>query len=246
MLKIELRFPAGRFHATPWGRHVNEGAVEWPPSPWRLLRALIATWHLKNKTRARDDTILRTLVTKLAGALPVFQLPRASAGHTRHYMPINEGKNEKRTKVFDTFLHPAGAVRIVWDVDLEKDERALLAAMLINLGYFGRAESLVEATLLSDSEIIEPNARPLETDTMLAKDEELVRLLTPMRADDYEKWRAEREPRAQASEASKPKTGKKRARRKTLRSDLPQDIFKALLADTGDLQRAGWSLPPGS
>jgi len=40
---IELRFPAGRYHATPWGSHVNEGAVEWPPSPWRLLRALIAT-----------------------------------------------------------------------------------------------------------------------------------------------------------------------------------------------------------
>ena len=24
--KVELRFPAGRYHATPWGRHVNEGA----------------------------------------------------------------------------------------------------------------------------------------------------------------------------------------------------------------------------
>ena len=27
MISIELRFPAGRFHGTPWGRHVNEGAV---------------------------------------------------------------------------------------------------------------------------------------------------------------------------------------------------------------------------
>ena len=47
MLAIEFKFLAGRFHATPWGRQVNEGAVEWPPSPWRLLRALIAVWHLK-------------------------------------------------------------------------------------------------------------------------------------------------------------------------------------------------------
>ena len=39
MLLIEIHSPAGRFHATPWGRHVNEGAVEWPPSPWRFLRA---------------------------------------------------------------------------------------------------------------------------------------------------------------------------------------------------------------
>ena len=47
MLAIRFLFPAGRYHATPWGRHVNEADVEWPPSPWRLLRALIATWHRK-------------------------------------------------------------------------------------------------------------------------------------------------------------------------------------------------------
>ena len=41
---IKLTFPAGRYHATPWGRHVNEGVPEWPPSPWRLLRALVAVW----------------------------------------------------------------------------------------------------------------------------------------------------------------------------------------------------------
>jgi len=28
---IKLNFPAGRYHATPWGRHVNEGVAEWPP-----------------------------------------------------------------------------------------------------------------------------------------------------------------------------------------------------------------------
>src|SRR5438552_4001703 len=40
MLVIELMFPAGRYHATAWGRHVNEGVPEWPPSPYRLIRAL--------------------------------------------------------------------------------------------------------------------------------------------------------------------------------------------------------------
>jgi len=44
MLIIELAFLNGRFHATPWGRHVNEGAPEWPPSPYRLVRALYDTW----------------------------------------------------------------------------------------------------------------------------------------------------------------------------------------------------------
>ena len=50
MIAISLRLIAGRYHATPWGRHVNEGAVEWPPSPWRILRALVATWK-----RTRPD-----------------------------------------------------------------------------------------------------------------------------------------------------------------------------------------------
>ena len=48
MLAVGLKFPAGRFHATPWGRHVNEGAPEWPPSPWRLLRALLAVWKIRS------------------------------------------------------------------------------------------------------------------------------------------------------------------------------------------------------
>ena len=37
----------GRYHANPWDRAVNEGASEWPPSPWRILRALVATWYTR-------------------------------------------------------------------------------------------------------------------------------------------------------------------------------------------------------
>ena len=47
MVTIEFHFVAGRFHATPWDRHVNEGAVEWPVSLWRILRALIAVGFRK-------------------------------------------------------------------------------------------------------------------------------------------------------------------------------------------------------
>src|SRR5262245_41855325 len=100
---IELTFPVGRFHATPWGRHVNEGAVEWPPSPWRILRALIATWHLK-ATDAVEEQTMRSLILALAQRAPRYRVPAAALAHTRHYMPYNEGKNEKTTKVFDTFV----------------------------------------------------------------------------------------------------------------------------------------------
>ena len=48
MTVIELHFLAGRYHSTPWGRHVNEGQPEWPPSPLRLLRALYDAWRRKH------------------------------------------------------------------------------------------------------------------------------------------------------------------------------------------------------
>lgn len=41
-LTIAIRFLTGRAHLHPWQTHHSEGRVEWPPSPWRLLRALVA------------------------------------------------------------------------------------------------------------------------------------------------------------------------------------------------------------
>ena len=57
MIALRLRFPAGRYHATPWGRHVNEAALAWPPEPLRMLRALIACHHRKaDRTRFTDKS----------------------------------------------------------------------------------------------------------------------------------------------------------------------------------------------
>src|SRR6266545_2914895 len=39
---ISIRFLAGRAHLHAWDTHHSEGQVEWPPSPWRLLRAFVA------------------------------------------------------------------------------------------------------------------------------------------------------------------------------------------------------------
>src|SRR5579863_5843600 len=66
---LAIRFPLGRYHANPWDRAVNEGASEWPPSPWRLLRALAATWH----TRWPDlpVSVLEGLLDQL-GELPSY------------------------------------------------------------------------------------------------------------------------------------------------------------------------------
>jgi CRISPR-associated protein Csb2 len=41
-LTISIGFITGRAHLHPWQTHHSEGRVEWPPSPWRLLRAIVA------------------------------------------------------------------------------------------------------------------------------------------------------------------------------------------------------------
>jgi CRISPR-associated protein Csb2 len=238
---IEFHFPAGRLHATPWGRHVNEGAVEWPPSPWRLLRALVATWHLKAKTEVTEPAV-RELMQTLASKPPVFQLPQASLGHTRHYMPVIERKTEKKTKVFDAFIHLSGPLRIAWDVLLSVDQTRALALLCGRLGYFGRSESIVEAKVLLLDTTFESNAQPLPENEPVPDGNELIRLLSPVGEHEFGAWLA-KQPSAPTASPAKSKRGKGA---KTAHPVLPADIFDALHADTGELQRAGWTLPPGS
>jgi CRISPR-associated protein Csb2 len=242
MTVLELSFPAGRYHATPWGRHVNEGSVEWPPSPWRILRALIATWHLKAKSTIADSQ-LRTLVEKLSTP-PWFKLPRATTSHTRHYMPLG---NEKTTKVFDTFIQieEGSAIFVVWDTNLTDDESSALKTLAERLGYFGRAESLVIGRLLEDlPENIDQThstSEPLSNFESLPPATELVRVLASTAPADYDVWRDDFTAKTLAALGPKPTAAQKKKLPKP-----PEDLFSALHADTSDLQAEGWNLPPGA
>ncbi|MEX0717507.1 MAG: type I-U CRISPR-associated protein Csb2 [Planctomycetaceae bacterium] len=138
---IKLTFPAGRYHATPWGRHVNEGVPEWPPSPWRLLRALVAVW--KRTCPSISDEEMQRILTALVHP-PLFHLPPHRVAHTRHYMPWEKKGPDDRTLVFDTFVSVArcAPLYIGWpEVDLSAKDRSTLAALLANLSSLGRAES---------------------------------------------------------------------------------------------------------
>ncbi len=151
MIGISMAFLAGRFHATPWGHHVNEGVVEYPPSLWRLLRSLVATFH-RARPEGVDAEQLTRIVSALAAAPPAYRLPQAATAHTRHYDAANGG-----TKFFDTFvaLDPKAAIIWLWkDAELDAADRAALASLLESLGTFGRAESWCEATLLDDAQAL--------------------------------------------------------------------------------------------
>lgn len=144
---LRLTFPGGRYHATPWGRHVNEGVPEWPPSPWRLLRALIAVW--KRTCPEFPDATVKRVLEKLV-APPSFYLPRHRVAHTRHYMPWEKKGPQDRTLVFDTFISVERdkPLWIGWpEAKLDADAEQCLRQIVANLSFLGRAETMVEATL---------------------------------------------------------------------------------------------------
>lgn len=235
MLTIALTFPAGRYHATPWGRHVNEADVAWPPDPWRLVRALIATWHRKLDAHRYPRERLESLLAHIAEAPPPrFRLPEdVIHTHTRHYMPT---KGDKRTLIFDAFarLRPDEPIIITWpELELPAEEQELLDALLDVLGYFGRAESWVHAerTSWTDGYNCVPAEQDVDTET--GEMGEIVRLLTPLPPQAYAEFREQQI----ASRKKLPKA---------IEPTLPQDWLKALSLDTADIQKAGWSLPPAA
>ena len=176
MLAIRFTFTANRYHATQWGRHVNEGVPEWPPSPWRILRGIVATWRrtLPDIPPARVEPIL----SALASEYPKFHLPPASTGHTRHYMPYNEGTRERTTLVIDSFvaIKPGAPLFAVWpNVELDTQQRSDLERILHNMPYLGRAESWVDAELTPERP--EPNSYALDNGAL--PDLEVVRALVP-------------------------------------------------------------------
>ena len=102
MLVVELTFPAGRYHATPWGRHVNEGVPEWPPAPYRLIRALFDAW--KRKRPDWEPHRAENLLAPLASSPPRFLLPPASVSHTRSFQSKNEEDLTQKSLIFDGFV----------------------------------------------------------------------------------------------------------------------------------------------
>jgi CRISPR-associated protein Csb2 len=253
MIALRLRFPTGRYHATPWGRHVNEAAIAWPPEPVRILRALIACHHRKaDKTQFSDDA-LADLVDALADELPIYRLPQAVHAHTRHYMPAPV----KTTLVFDAFARfDANKPLIVgWPgLSLSPEQRAHLDHLATRLGYLGRAESWVEAEVCEWSGD-DANAKPHNHDgegNERASDSRfrLVPFYAPLTPDAYRERHQqlihdERERRrAGWTKKSKPTAKALDKDMKDILATLPERLASALAVDTSDLHAAGWSDPP--
>ncbi|MHB8898922.1 MAG: type I-G CRISPR-associated protein Csb2 [Thermoguttaceae bacterium] len=159
-LILEQSFPLGGFHATRWNQNAFEDRHgEWPPSPWRLLRALAARWfQYARETGDQDEVARDELLQQLASQPPAFCLPAFTwrgEPALHQYQKIEVAwtdasakaaayKKPKTTLAVDVFraLSPAECVIWIWDtIDLSPQLTDLLKELLKRILYFGRAET---------------------------------------------------------------------------------------------------------
>ncbi len=249
---LEYHFVAGRYHATPWGSHVNEGLLEWPPSPYRILRALVATGFSRLGWSGIEGAA-RELFDLLAASPPSYALPEGTTSHTRHYMPPFKGNT---TKVIDAFLRFSAGNRMYvrFPTGLPEACRVVLASLLKAQPYLGRAEAWVEAALADAApaglDWLSPGSPPPGPGF------EPIELLAPEDTRSYSAWRtslvakevAKTEAQECAKATAKGKTFKGLPTKDVARIEarLPRGVVDALLQDTATLRREGWSQPPGT
>ncbi len=172
-MRVVLRqtFPLGRFHANPWRVFPFEDPHgEWPPSPWRLLRAILAKSHQLEREREvqchawRDSLVEAFRTSTFSWCLPPFSWRGPGL---RQYQPakfefdppdwkkkhVNAKRTYRPTLVQDNFW-VVGSSRAVPDTGIvwwvveghawSKEHLGLLDACLKRMTYFGRAEAITE------------------------------------------------------------------------------------------------------
>ncbi len=257
MFAFTFRFPASRYHATLWGHHVNEATVAWPPEPWRILRALIATYRRKGDHKRWQESDLATLISILAENPPSYRLPKVTTHtHTRHYMPV-QGK--KKSLVFDAFLQLPKGEKLVafWpNLKLNLPLFELASHLAEGIGYLGRAESWTDCVATNDWEPDEENdaiCPPIEKTEKTTGNP--VRIIAPRSESDYAVERTRlikkfEERLCGEAETSSKKPSINKTLEKKLSKEfgptLPELLVDALSLDTGDYQKYGWNRPPAS
>ncbi len=172
-LALEQTFRLGRFHATPWKVFpYDDPHGEWPPSPSRLLRAVLARSFQLDREIAdsteRHASLREELVRAFATSEISWQLPASTwrGPGLRQYHPavferVPRGAKDpgmmayNTTKVLDNFwITSVYAEPVVWLLDGPDWTPSLMAhldACLARMTYFGRIESITEIRRLREA-----------------------------------------------------------------------------------------------
>lgn len=174
-MRIVLRqeFPLGRFHATPWRVNPYDDLHgEWPPSPWRLVRAVTARWYQRAREAAEEPDVaqLEELQVALCKSTYAFHLPVGSRKGTplRQYQPMDFGWRPATRKKAGTRSYGTSLVQdnywcmppdapVWWFIDgndWDDRGRTVLAQCLERMVYFGRTETLTRIRIAESGDEI--------------------------------------------------------------------------------------------
>src|SRR5579885_3063219 len=170
-LVLQQSFPLGRFHATQWKANPfdKELAGEWPPSTWRLVRAIVARWYQWRREMLGiwPEDELNKLVSALCSSDYSFYLPEQARQSVslRQYQPVEFGwnppaKKAAATKSYGTSLTQDNAwcvppdVGLFWFIEGDgwtSELVEILDRCLERIVYFGRAEALTSLSRIDES-----------------------------------------------------------------------------------------------
>ena len=163
---IGIRLLSECYTACPWDTAHVEGIVEWPPSPWRIYRAIFAGFFLAvgagEKVNRQD---IEELISILAKTLPDYYLPQTAYLQTRTNRKdlTDDTKLYKSGKTLvsgELRFHPTDCtIYIYWNVELDKKQTANLSTCLNFCAYLGRRESDA-VWQIEDGELPQTNCHP--------------------------------------------------------------------------------------
>lgn len=144
MIRISVRFTTCQYSARPWGAKDGYDGHEWPPSPFRIVRAATAAWKYNLPDIAEER--VHAAVRRLASELPVFCLPRVGRIAGR-------GAARKGAPPAPWRIDPREELHVVWQgTALDAGEEATLSAILARVPYLGRTDSWCEMRLAGGAE----------------------------------------------------------------------------------------------
>ena len=160
MLAIGIELLNQSYAACPWDTAHVEGIVEWPPSPWRIYRAVFAGFFLALNTTANRDvkqSDVESIISVLARTNPSYYLPLSAYVQTRTIrkdktdaLPLH--KPGKKVVSGELRFNPNDStIYVYWDVELNEAQQGVLSICLTFCGYIGRRESDAVWQIQSDN-----------------------------------------------------------------------------------------------